>query len=63
MIEGFDSDLISLQEVWEPHDGSSLASHAEHGGYQLFHTPLAPSLVHPAPEITADLDRAHAQEQ
>lgn len=55
VVAGFDTDLVALQEVWEPTDGGSgLAGVARDLGYELVHVPLSPSRVHPRPEITAD---------
>ncbi|HEY4377076.1 MAG TPA: endonuclease/exonuclease/phosphatase family protein, partial [Acidimicrobiales bacterium] len=49
----FDTDLIVLQEVWEPSDGSGpLHSTAARLGYEVHHAALSPSLVDPRPEIT-----------
>ena len=55
VVAGFDTDLVSLQEVWEPTDGGSgLDATALALGYHLVHVPLSPSRVDPRPEITAD---------
>lgn len=55
----FDSDLIVLQEVWEPTDGSGPLRHrAADLGYSVHHAALSPSLVDPRPEITAEVDDA-----
>lgn len=55
VVAGFDTDLVSLQEVWEPHQGGSgLDAAAVDLGYHLVHVPLSPSRVQPRPEITAD---------
>lgn len=55
VVTGFDTDLISLQEVWEPTEGGSgLDAVATELGYHLVHVPLSPSRVVPRPEITAD---------
>lgn len=55
VVAGFDTDLVSLQEVWDPTSGGSgLPEAARDLGYQLIHVPLSPSRVHPRPEITAD---------
>lgn len=54
-VAGFDTDLVSLQEVWEPHGGGSgLDAAAARLGYHLVHVPLSPSRVVPRPEITAE---------
>lgn len=58
-VRRFDTDLVSLQEVWEPHDGGSgLSQAAAELGYHLVHVPLSPSFVDPQPEITEDPARA-----
>jgi len=51
----FDTDLIAVQEVWNP-DGepAALAGWAAQNGYQLAEAPLADSFVEPRPEITRD---------
>lgn len=55
VVAGFDTDIVSLQEVWEPTEGGSGLDEAADGlGYRLVHVPLSPSLVHPAPAITED---------
>jgi endonuclease/exonuclease/phosphatase family metal-dependent hydrolase len=55
VVAGFDTDVVALQEVWEPSDGTgALAQTADRLGYQLWHVPLAPSFLSPQPEITAD---------
>jgi len=55
VVTGFDTDLVSLQEVWEPTEGGSgLDAAAAALGYHLVHVPLSPSRVVPRPEITAD---------
>jgi len=54
VVGGFDTDLVSLQEVWEPDDGDSGLDAAAGLGYRLVHVPLSPSRVVPRPEITAD---------
>jgi endonuclease/exonuclease/phosphatase family metal-dependent hydrolase len=55
VVAGFDTDLVSLQEVWEPAaGGSGLDAAAESSGYRLVHVPLSPSFVDPRPEITPD---------
>ncbi|MCU1370921.1 MAG: metal-dependent hydrolase [Ilumatobacteraceae bacterium] len=54
-VAGFDTDVVALQEVWEPDDGGSgLGAAAEAMGYHLVHVPLSPSRVSPRPEITPD---------
>ncbi|WP_421121051.1 endonuclease/exonuclease/phosphatase family protein [Aquihabitans daechungensis] len=55
VVAGFDTDIISLQEVWEPTvGGSGLDAASAARGYHLVHVPLSPSRVDPRPEITAD---------
>ncbi len=55
VVAGFDTDLICLQELWEPTDGGSgLDRTAAELGYHLVHVPLSPSFVVPQPEITPD---------
>ena len=55
VVAGFDTDVVSLQEVWEPAEGhGDLAATAASLGYHLVHVPLSPSRVDPRPEITAD---------
>ncbi|MGI8710259.1 MAG: endonuclease/exonuclease/phosphatase family protein [Acidimicrobiales bacterium] len=52
-LAAFDSDVICLQEVWEPADGSGpLGAVATDLGYRLVKAPLAASFVIPRPEIT-----------
>jgi endonuclease/exonuclease/phosphatase family metal-dependent hydrolase len=55
VVAGFGTDLVALQEVWEPTEGGSgLDAAAEAMGYRLVHVPLSLSRVLPRPEITAD---------
>ena len=51
----FGTDLIAVQEVWNP-DGepAALSGWALRHGYQLAEAPLADSFVDPRPEITRD---------
>lgn len=59
VVAGFDTDVIALQEVWEPSDGTgALAPAAAEHGYRLLHVPLADSFLQPRPEITVDPRRA-----
>ena len=59
VVATFDTDVVALQEVWEPADGSGqLTPTADALGYRLLHVPMAASFVHPRPEITADPRRA-----
>ena len=52
---GFGTDLIALQEVWNPEgEPATLAHWAEQAGYHLTEAPLADSFVDPRPEITRD---------
>ena len=54
-VAGFATDVIALQEVWEPTaGGSGLDTAAPELGYQVVHVPLSPSRVHPKPEIVPD---------
>jgi endonuclease/exonuclease/phosphatase family metal-dependent hydrolase len=54
-VEAFDADLIAVQEVFDPADGTNpLAAVAHEGGYELVGTPLSPSYLTPHPEITRD---------
>lgn len=56
---GFDTDVIALQEVWNPDDRPpALTSWAADAGYQLVEASLAGSFVDPRPEITRDPDLA-----
>ncbi len=55
VVAGFDTDLVTLQEVWEPAaGGSGLDAASSALGYHLVHVPLSPSRIDPRPEITAD---------
>jgi endonuclease/exonuclease/phosphatase family metal-dependent hydrolase len=55
VVAAFDTDVVALQEVWEPSaGGSGLDAVADRLGYRLVHVPLSPSRVVPRPEITAD---------
>lgn len=54
VVERFDTDVVSLQEVWDPTEGgTSLPDEAARLGYHVIHAPLSPSRVDPRPEITA----------
>ncbi len=56
---GFDTDLVALQEVWNPADGpGALDDLRASGGCEVLEVPLSPSFVHPRPEITRDADLA-----
>ncbi|MCU1353782.1 MAG: metal-dependent hydrolase [Acidimicrobiales bacterium] len=56
---GFDTDLIALQEVWEPTDGPDpMASIAAELGYTSYTAHLSPSTLSPFPQITDDPARA-----
>lgn len=51
----FDTDLVALQEVWEPHDGSGVVRPAAAAlGYEVLHVALSGSTITPRPEITAE---------
>jgi len=55
VIERFDSDIICLQELWEPESlKGARQAHAEALGYHVVELAQAPSYVDPSPEITAD---------
>jgi endonuclease/exonuclease/phosphatase family metal-dependent hydrolase len=59
VLDQLDTDVIALQEVWDPADGSgALGPAAEEHGYAVLHVPMAASFVAPRPEITADLRNA-----
>lgn len=59
VVASFDTDLVALQEIWDPEDDPSrLHQLAEAHGYQVVDTPLAASFIHPRPEITTDLHQA-----
>ena len=59
VVADFDTDLVSLQEVWNPTDDPGpLHDTAEEHGYQLVEAPLAASFIRPRPEITTDLRQA-----
>jgi endonuclease/exonuclease/phosphatase family metal-dependent hydrolase len=56
---GFDTDLVAVQEVWNPTDGTHALDDLRAGGtYEVHEVALSPSFVHPRPEITRDLDLA-----
>lgn len=57
-VARFDTDIVAIQEVWEPAGGNHLQRLAETLGYRTIEVPLAPSLVQPSPQITADPDQA-----
>lgn len=58
-VASFDSDVIAVQEVFEPDDAPHpLADVATAGGYQLLTAALSPSFLDPSPEITRDQDQA-----
>ena len=53
VVARFDTDVVSLQEVWDPHDGAStLPARAAELGYAVVHVPLSGSRVEPRREIT-----------
>ena len=59
VVARLDTDVISLQEVWDPTDGGTpLREAAPELGYQVLHVPLSGSYVDPRPEITAHPDEA-----
>jgi endonuclease/exonuclease/phosphatase family metal-dependent hydrolase len=52
---GFGTDVIAVQEVWNPEGGpGGLAAAADELGYRLIEVPLAGSFIVPKPEITAE---------
>lgn len=56
---GFDTDLVAVQEVWNPADGPGALDELRDGGdHEVLEVPLSPSFVHPRPEITRDPDLA-----
>ena len=58
-VASFDTDLIALQEVWDPDDGTGgVRRIGEALGYSVHEAAQSASHVHPAPGITADPDRA-----
>lgn len=59
VVAGFDTDVIAVQEVFDP-DGGPHPLHdvAAAGGYRVVEAPLSPSFVVPRPEITTDRDEA-----
>lgn len=58
-VASFDSDVIAVQEVFEPDDAPHpLAEVAANGGYRLLTAALSPSFVDPSPEITRDRGQA-----
>lgn len=52
VVAGFDTDVVSIQEVWDPAEGGPLHQAAADLGYEMLHVPLSPSRVDPRPEIT-----------
>ena len=58
-IARFDADVISVQELWDPHDAAGeRRAHAESLGYRVLEVAMSPSFVDPRPEITPDPARA-----
>ena len=58
-IGGFGTDLIALQEVWDPDDGTGgVRLIGEQLGYSVHEAAQSASHVHPAPGITADPELA-----
>lgn len=52
---GFDTDLVAVQEVWNPADGpAALDELRADGSHEVHEVALSPSFVHPRPEITRD---------
>lgn len=60
VIARFDTDVICVQELWDPHDApGERRAHAEALGYHVLEVPMSPSYVDPRPEITPDPAEAH----
>jgi endonuclease/exonuclease/phosphatase family metal-dependent hydrolase len=58
-LGSFDADVVSLQELWLPHDGRDAVLAAVASlGYRVEVIDLSPSLVDPAPQITAHPEQA-----
>lgn len=56
-VQSFDTDLVALQEVWDPdHDRGAVARQAAELGYQVVEVPLSRSWIDPRPAITAEPD-------
>jgi endonuclease/exonuclease/phosphatase family metal-dependent hydrolase len=54
-VAGFDADVLSLQEVWEPTAGPNVLDRvAVELGYDVVRVPLSLSTLDPHPQITAD---------
>lgn len=52
-VAGFDTDLIAIQEVWDPADRpGQLQEAGAELGYRTIHVPLSGSTVDPTPQIT-----------
>lgn len=59
-VRSFGTDLVALQEVWDPDDGSGgVRGIGEELGYAVHEAAQSASHVHPAPGITADPEKAH----
>ncbi len=59
VVEAFDTDVVVIQEVWQPSEAPAvLAGAAERGGYRPIELALSPSYVEPNPEITDRADLA-----
>lgn len=55
VLERFDTDVIALQEVWDPADApGTIRRGVEALGYQVVEAPLSGSTLDPTPQITAD---------
>ena len=53
VVAGFDTDVVALQEVWDPVGVQpGICERFQGLGYQVLHLPLSPSSVDPHPEIT-----------
>ena len=58
-VGAFDTDLIALQEVWAPDDGTGgVRRIGEELGYSVHEAAQSASHVHPAPGITADPEKS-----
>lgn len=55
VISRFDTDVVCVQELWDPHDDpGARRAHAEQLGYQVLEVAMSPSTVAPRPAITPD---------
>lgn len=59
VVARFDTDVIAIQELWDPHDApGERQAHARSLGYEVLEVPQSPSLVVPTPQITPDPSHA-----